>query len=167
MSVNRYRTHVIVIPEDDADRQLAVGFLQHATIDARAIQVMPLANGWARLLDKLRDRHIDDLRRFPNAHVVLLMDFDDHISERRQALENVLADFDDRGQWESRVYLLGSATDPEQLARQFRLTKAKIGEQLAEECDREEFILWENELLAHNRETRERLALVKGTLFGA
>jgi hypothetical protein len=166
MSVNRFREHVIVVPEDDADRQLALGFVLHAAVNRTHIRLDGIADGWPNLLRRLREEYIGHLRRFPGGHVVLLMDFDDRIEERRRALENLVAEFDDRGQWEGRVYLLGAAKDPEQLVREFGTHETRIGERLADECFREKFEWWDDELLAHNRETRERLSVVRGTLFG-
>jgi hypothetical protein len=43
--MNKYRPHVIVIPEDDANRQIANGFLLHPAIATRAVGVMPPAGG--------------------------------------------------------------------------------------------------------------------------
>ena len=41
MSVNRYRPHIMILPEDDANRQLANGFVSHAFIAPRSVQVLP------------------------------------------------------------------------------------------------------------------------------
>ncbi len=43
MSVNKYKEHVYVILEDDANRQIADGFVGHRNVDDRRIQVMPVA----------------------------------------------------------------------------------------------------------------------------
>lgn len=37
MSVNKYKPHVFVIPEDDADRQIADGFVLHPGVAARQV----------------------------------------------------------------------------------------------------------------------------------
>jgi hypothetical protein len=39
MSVNRYRPHVLVIPEDRADEQIANGFVLHDQVKHRQIQI--------------------------------------------------------------------------------------------------------------------------------
>ena len=40
MSVNVYNPHVLVLPEDDANRQIANGFLLEPSIKHRNIQVL-------------------------------------------------------------------------------------------------------------------------------
>jgi len=39
MSVNVYKPHVLVLPEDDADRQIATGFLLDPSLKPRNIQI--------------------------------------------------------------------------------------------------------------------------------
>jgi hypothetical protein len=59
MSVNRYKPHIFVLPEDDANREIAVGFLLHPSIlNPRQVQVMPNAGGWPNALDKLQAEYI-------------------------------------------------------------------------------------------------------------
>jgi hypothetical protein len=48
MAVNKYKPHIYVLPEDDANRQIANGFLLHESVDSRSIQVMPTTGGWTR-----------------------------------------------------------------------------------------------------------------------
>lgn len=48
MSVNVYQQHVLVLPEDDANRQIVNGFLLEPSLNERVIQVLPIAGGWAR-----------------------------------------------------------------------------------------------------------------------
>lgn len=52
MSVNKYRPHVFVLPEDDANRQIAIGFSLDEGLDARSIQVLPSVGGWTRVRDE-------------------------------------------------------------------------------------------------------------------
>jgi hypothetical protein len=43
MSVNRYKPHVFILPEDGADHELADGFQLHPSlVNSRQIQVMPI-----------------------------------------------------------------------------------------------------------------------------
>lgn len=48
MSINKYDQHIFVLPEDDANRQIANGFIQDLNLNQRAIQVRPIANGWKK-----------------------------------------------------------------------------------------------------------------------
>jgi hypothetical protein len=51
VSVNLYDDHVLVVPEDDANRQLVNGFLNEPALWPRTIQVLPNAGGWSKVLD--------------------------------------------------------------------------------------------------------------------
>ncbi len=51
MSPNKYAPHVLVLPEDDANNDIANGFLRHDALDLRAIQVLPCAGGWGKVRD--------------------------------------------------------------------------------------------------------------------
>ena len=50
MSINKHKLHLLVLPEDDADRQIANGFViaQGVGLDYRAIQILPEVGGWPR-----------------------------------------------------------------------------------------------------------------------
>jgi hypothetical protein len=48
--IHRYKPHVLVLPEDDRNRQLANGFLLHPSLSAQ-IQVLVEVGGWGKLLD--------------------------------------------------------------------------------------------------------------------
>jgi hypothetical protein len=43
---NKFKPHVLVLPEDDANRQIANGFLSNSKLVVRAIQVLPIVGGW-------------------------------------------------------------------------------------------------------------------------
>jgi len=62
MSVNHYLPHVLVLPEDDANRQIANGF--QLDISSRQIQVLPEAGGWIRVLECFTEDHIGAMDRF-------------------------------------------------------------------------------------------------------
>jgi len=76
MSGNRSLPHVKVLPEDDANRQLAVGFLQYPFLLARNIQVLRVARGWHRVLGLFESVHAIEMDRHPDRLMVLLIDFD-------------------------------------------------------------------------------------------
>ncbi len=48
MSANKYQPHLLILPEDDANRELANGFILNQAINPRVVQIMPPA----RWLDK-------------------------------------------------------------------------------------------------------------------
>jgi len=161
MSVNVYKPHVLVLPEDDADRQIANGFLLDPSLNPRNIQVLTPSGGWGKVLDSFIHDHIDRLRKYPHRHLVLLIDFDGQVEARRaQFVEHFPNDLRDR------VFLLGTRSEPEPLRKQCGDSFESIGTRLAEECYRDETTLWGHALLEHNAGERQRLnSKVKSILF--
>jgi hypothetical protein len=52
MAVNKYQPHVMVLPEDDANSRLAIGFqLQLDSAQLRQLDLLPVAGGWMEVLD--------------------------------------------------------------------------------------------------------------------
>jgi len=161
MSVNVYKPHVLVLPEDDADRQIVNGFLLDPALNLRNIQVLTPSGGWGKVLSSFNKDHINGLRKFQNRHLVLLIDFDDQVDARRAQFQ---AQFPDDVR--DRVFLLGIRDEPEPLRKQCGDSLENIGKQLAGECYRDETKRWNHESLAHN--TSERLRLrdkIKSIVF--
>jgi len=79
MSVNRHRPHVIVLPEDQANREIVNGFLTHSSVDIRRIQVMKNLAGWTRVRDEFTAQYVRRLNENQNCHVLMLIDFDQQI----------------------------------------------------------------------------------------
>lgn len=152
MSVNHARPHVLVLPEDDADRQLANGFLQDPSIKTRVIQVLPPAGGWGKVRKEFLELHISKLKEYPERHLVLLIDFDEKPEQRTEYFQEVFPP-----EVAKRVYLLGTFGEPEELRKSCHLTLEKIGEKLSSECYYGESTLWQHELLQHNSGEVERL----------
>ena len=161
MKVNKERPHVLVLPEDDANRQIVNGFLLDPSLNERAIQVLPIAGGWVKVRENMCTTQATQLRNFPNRHLVLLIDFDGHVIERTQMFEEAIpADVRDR------VYLLGTQVEPERLRKACRVSWEKIGEQLANACANGEQGLWGHAMLVHNQaEVGRLIANVKPFLF--
>lgn len=161
MSVNAYQPHVLVLPEDEANRQMANGFVLHAHLKPRNIQILPPSGGWGKVLNSFVNDHIAGLRKYPHRHLVLLIDFDGHVEERR---DHFVAQFPPDVR--ERVFLLGTSSEPEPLKKSHGNSLEAIGKQLATECERDETELWAHRLLAHNAAERQRLnAKVKAILF--
>lgn len=161
MSVNNHRPHVLVLPEDEANEELVNGFLLDPSIKLRSIQVLPCAGGWSKVLDSFVANHIAGLRQFKDRHLVLLVDFDDHVKERTALfIAAIPLDVADR------VFLLGPKTEPEPLRKQLGVSREHIGKTLAAECLHDEDTTWQHNLLVHNATERARLNdKVKGILF--
>lgn len=58
MRINKYKPHILVLPEDDANRQIANGFLLEKTLNQSAIQVLPPAGGWKKVVEEFKTYHV-------------------------------------------------------------------------------------------------------------
>jgi hypothetical protein len=77
MAVNRERPHLLVLPEDDATRSVAVGFIDQTR---GQMQVLNPAGGWPKVQQVFKDRYIKHLTVYTQGHMVLLIDFDDDVT---------------------------------------------------------------------------------------
>lgn len=150
--MNKYAPHVYVIPEDDANRQIADGFVLHSRVKEARIQVVPPAGGWPKVLATFRDEYIPKLRDYPTAHVVMLIDFDDQVERRAADFEREVP-----AEFESRVFVIGSKHTPETLKKVVKKSFEEIGRSLADDCGAGRKGLWDHEQLLHNEAVRDRL----------
>ncbi len=150
MSVNRYLPHVLVLPEDDANRQLANGFLLGRYLSARKIQVLEEAGGWNEVLERFLSDHVDGMNLYPGRCMVLLIDFDGR-EERLQVAKARIP-----GPLTDRVFVLGALSEPEAL-RPSLGSYETIGLAMARDCREETNITWGHHLLRHNVNELDRL----------
>lgn len=152
MSVNKYQRHVLVLPEDDANRQLATGFVLDLDRSLLTrIQILPEAGGWMEVLDRFTKDHVVGMSRYPDRLMVLLIDFDgkkDRLDNAKAAIPNNLSE---------RVFVLGSLTEPEALKKASLGTYETIGLSLAKDCRENTDYIWGHELLRHNASELDRL----------
>lgn len=159
MSPNAFRPHLLVLPEDDANRQLANGFALEVKND-RQIQVLPEAGGWSHVVNNFRKNHQDAMRLCPDRRLVLLLDFDGDGSRRSNIEARIPADLQDR------VFLLGVRSEPEDLVRAGLGLFDDIGRRLGAECRDGRREIWRHELLQDNAAELARLvASVRSFLF--
>lgn len=161
MSVNRHQPHVLVLPEDDANRQLANGFLLHPSLLIRKIQVLREAGGWTQVLERFQSDHVVEMSRYPKRFMVLLIDFDgeeERFTRTKAAIPEHLTE---------RVFILGAWTEPEALKRALGPYE-KIGEGMASDCREGTDTTWGHALLQHNAGELDRLReRVRPILFQA
>src|ERR1700722_4605508 len=150
MSVNKHLPHVLVLPEDDANRQLANGFQLDPLLDTRRMQILEEAGGWQEVLNRLKEDHVREMDRYANRFMVLLIDFDG----KQDRLNIVRAAIPERLQ--ERVFVLGARNEPEEL-RQNLGSYETIGKALAKECADNTDETWAHGLLRHNSGELERL----------
>jgi hypothetical protein len=159
-SLNRYQRHLLVLPEDDANRQIATGFKQSLSLNDRVIQVLKPAGGWGKVLAQLQNEHIPELNRFPEERLILLIDFDNN-TNRLALFEQHIPDTLGEG-----VFVIGALSEPEELRRQLEMSFEQIGEALADHCAENNPELWNHDLLRHNNAEIGRMAgSVKSFLF--
>ena len=151
MSCNKYLPHVLVLPEDHANAQLANGFLLDQALSTRSIQVLEEAGRWHEVINRfLSDRSM-----------VLLIDFDgdpDRLSGVKAKIP---------GNLNERVYILGAFIESENLNADLGSYET-IGLALAQDCREETDTTWSHPLLRHNAGELARLReRVRPILFAA
>lgn len=161
MSANNYLPHLLVLPEDDANRQILVGFRNHHAVDPRKMPVQNIAGGWLKAVDALIEEHVPLMVKFPQRHVLLAVDFDERPDRRDEIMSQIPEAL------RQRFYILGCSDEPEKLFSALGIKAEELGQRLAADCDHNTNETWEHEMLAHNAAELERLKTnVKGFLFG-
>jgi hypothetical protein len=151
MSVHKYRSHIYVIPEDDANRQIANGFLLDPSLLNRQIQVLPEAGGWTQVLEQFRSNHVVGMDRYRNRFIVLLIDFDGNAERLTKAKTEVPRHLTDR------VPILGALSKPEALRQANLGSYEDIGLAMAKDCREGTDTTWGHRLLQHNKSELDRL----------
>lgn len=161
MITNKYRPHILVLPEDDANRQIANGFILDSNLNGRAIQILPPAGGWRRVVDAFKDIHAHEMQKYSQRRIALLIDFDQHREKRlvsiREEIPPTLID---------RVFILGVLSEPEDLRIRINKSFEDIGKVLSQDCVENTRSLWGHDLLKHNETELDRMIQsVKPFLF--
>jgi hypothetical protein len=151
MGVNKHRPHVFVLPEDDANRQLANGFVLDPCLRfPRQIYILPVAGGWTHGLDRFLSDEAADMQNWPDRYMVLLLDFD-NFERRLDTAKNKIP-----ARLRERVFVLGVWSEPEKLKPDLGPLET-IGSALARDCRNETNATWDHELLRHNAAELARL----------
>jgi hypothetical protein len=149
MGVNKNLPHIFVLPEDDANRQIANGFHQQVAQE-RQMQVLRPAGGWIKTLSVFESEYVAVMDRSPHSVVVMLIDFDNNhnrIAQVKAAIPERLG---------SRVFVLGSWSEPERLRPDLGNFET-IGSKVADDCRDETHLTLGHELLRHNAGELARL----------
>ena len=81
---------VNILPVDDANHQLAIGFCMGLDSSVlRRIQVLPAAGGWIRVLDGFLADHVVYMARYPRRFMVLSIDFDSNETRLKDATNRI------------------------------------------------------------------------------
>ena len=159
---NNYRPHIHVVPEDDANRQIANGFIQVPNVDNRAVKVLPLAGGWKKAVDEFKKEYASEMQQIPERMMVFLIDFDNKYESRLNYVENRIPP-----DLKARVFVLGVLSEPRNLKTALnQKSYEEIGKALAKDCSDHRHELWGHDLLKHNKAELDRMPLsVKQLLF--
>jgi hypothetical protein len=149
--VNRYQPHVLVLPEDDANRQLANGFVLDQYLYTSKIQVLDEVGGWNEVLTRFSSDHKAEMERYAGRYMILLIDFDGREERLEYAKTRI------PGHLTERVFILGALSDPEALKRANLGSYETIGLALARDCRESTDATWSHDLLRHNAGELTRL----------
>jgi hypothetical protein len=152
MSVNKYRPHILVLPEDEATRQMANGFYQNIP-DQRYTQILPVAGGCDHVVDCFKSDYMSSMEAYENRHFVLVIDFD----KRPNRLQHIKTQIDQRIM--SRVFILGAFLEAEDLRRSVGENLETIGLLLAQDCQNQTMNTWKTPLFDHLQDEIERARL--------
>jgi len=156
-----YPPHIFVIPGDDANRQLAGGFILHDQVDARRVDVKTPARGWRHVLEIFTDVYIKILVQHRQDHVVMLIDFDGDYDARRAEFEKAIPE-----DLKSRGFVVGPKQNPEILTNKLGKSLERIGLSLAHDCFSGPDSVWGHEQLGHNDADLKRpVEVVRPILF--
>jgi hypothetical protein len=159
--MNKYKSHILILPEDDANREIANGFNLNENLDGRSIQILPSAGGWKRVIEKFTDDHVSAMRQFTERMIVLVIDFDNEYEDRLKYIQDRIP-----SDLKNRVFVLGAQSEPEQLKKAMNKNFERIGEALSKDCSDNTNIIWNHDLLKHNKTEVSRMVLsVKPFLF--
>lgn len=162
MSINKATPHLLVLPEDKANANLANGFELHAAINPRAIQILPNAGGWLKTLESFKETHASHMQATPHRHMLLLIDFD----EDSNRLDHSVFDKYIPENLRNRVFVLGTNPEPEKLKSNISGGYEAIGQQLAKDCFEQTNTIWNHDMLKHNHIELTRMkAIVNPFLF--
>jgi hypothetical protein len=151
MSVNRFQPHVHVLPEDDANGDMANGFLlELASPGSGRLQVLPASGGWRNVLQDFASNHVAGMDRYTERHMVLLIDFDDSAERLNYAMDRVPERLRDR------VFILRVLSEPEKLPSSLGSPET-IGKAMAKDCRDGTDEIWGQPLLRNNAGEISRL----------
>jgi len=178
MGVNNAKPHLIILPEDYANEQIAHGF--HRSISNKGqVQILNKAKGWRKVINKFIDDHACKMLN-KNRIMVLLIDFDEDQNRREQAIKIINDDLPVHNKEailkaiSERLFILGVFSDPEKLRGDKEIKQIvdknkfdEIGRKLAEDCEGTNSNgIWKHKLLEHNKNDLNRMnQLVKHFLF--
>jgi hypothetical protein len=166
MSSGSCPSEIVVIPEDDATRNIANGFEQFEHVQARKIKVLSKSKigkgGWQKVVDWFAETQIAGMRKNENRIVVFIIDFDGregNLNHREYVNRTIPDDL------KNRVFTLGAWDEAEKLKTLG--SYEAIGKGLAQDCYDNTDIFWKHDQLKHNQDELKRMhSIVNFIMFG-
>ncbi len=146
MALNKFLPHLVVLPEDDANRQIANGFLLQPALQAHRIQVLPPAGGWTKVVEKFSNAYVPTMQAYSERRVLLIMDFDKNVDSRLSQIKNAIP-----SQLSDRTFILGALSKPEAVRASLGKNFEEIGKSMAQDCVEATRTVWNHDLLQHNQ----------------
>ena len=150
MSANKFLPHVHVLPEDDANRQVANGFWLGDSLIYNRFQVLEEAGGWNEVMERFCSIYVAQMERVPTRFMILLIDLDNRLDRLDSAKARIPVHLQDR------VFILGALTEPEDLKLELGSYES-IGLAMARDCVEGTNFTWNHRLLRHNGTEIDRL----------
>lgn len=152
MGVNHYQKHLVVFLEDKPYRSIVNGVQILPNINYEVMEIKNPCGGWVKVFDEF-EKNIHLLEKYPECHILLLMDFDDK--------EGSLSSFENRKrrlseitppQYTKRVFMLGvNHKESEALKKYFKTSNFEhIGQRLIKDCPTGDLSDWQNTHLECN-----------------
>ena len=148
MKANRERWHLFIKPEDDANRQLANGFVESLSFLAQTkVQIDRPAGGYLKALEFVADAQLE---RFPERRLLILIDFDKSADIRKRIVERYSS-------VNNRIFVLGAKPEAEDLRRELKCHLCECGAKIADSCEDSGCAIWAIDSLRHNEKSLSRL----------
>lgn len=155
MSINRYQDYLIVLFEDNAYKDIFLGF---SFSKNKQILLKPVCQGFGDVFLQLSDKGsliLKELNMYHHAYVLACIDADLD-SQNESKIEKLKKSL--FTEYKERIFILGSRYEAEHIKR-FIIQQGKwkkVGEMLENDCKNEHYQLWRNEMLQHNGNEIER-----------
>ena len=142
---NKHKWHILVLPEDDATKQLGNGLARAFPAVENRVQVLREARGWEHAMDMIPSL---DLKKYVQRRVLLIIDFDKD-GNRLNFIKSkpFVVPFSDR------IYVIGCFDEAERLKNLVGENNLeRVGERLGTDCN-----YWSSPLLANCKSDACRL----------
>ncbi len=124
---NRHKWHIVVVPEDDATRQLGNGLSNAFPAIATRIKFLREAGGWTDAVATIKDLELD---KYPNRRVLLIIDLDQDDTRLK-----FIRSQPEISKFNNRIFILGSFIASEQLKPVVKSRNLEnVGQILGENC---------------------------------